>query len=45
VVDAAVRAAAGVVSAAASPGNQIAVAPGTAIEFRLSKPLSVDIVV
>jgi hypothetical protein len=36
----------GVASAAASPsGNQVAVAPGTAIEFRLTKPLSVDIVV
>jgi hypothetical protein len=28
-----------------APGNQIAVAAGTAVEFRLTRPLSVDIVV
>ena len=42
---AAVGAVVGVAAAASSPGNQVAVAPGTAIEFRLAKPLSVDIVV
>jgi hypothetical protein len=36
---------AGTAAAAKSPGNWIVVAPGTAIEFRLAKPLSVDIVV
>jgi hypothetical protein len=39
-----IGAAAGVAKAASSPGNQVAVAPGTAIEFRLVKPLSVDVV-
>ena len=35
----------GTAAAAKSPGNQVAVAPGTAIEFRLARPLSVDVVV
>lgn len=42
---AAIGAVVGVASAASSPGNQVAVAPGTALEFRLAQPLSVDIVV
>jgi len=42
---AAVGAVVGVASAAKAPGNQVAVAAGTAVEFRLAKPLSVDIVV
>ena len=36
---------AGVAAAASSPGNQVAVAAGTAVEFRLAQPLSVEIVV
>ena len=35
----------GVAAAKNSPGNQVAVAPGTAVEFRLARPLNVDIVV
>jgi hypothetical protein len=35
----------GVAAAKNSPGNQVAVAAGTALEFRLARPLSVDIVV
>jgi hypothetical protein len=35
----------GVAAAKKSPGNQVAVAAGTAVEFRLARPLSVDIVV
>ena len=35
----------GVAAAASSPGNQVAVAAGTAVEFRLAQPLSVDVVV
>ena len=35
----------GVAAAKSSPGNQVAVAAGTALEFRLARPLSVDIVV
>jgi hypothetical protein len=35
----------GVAAAKNSPGNQVAVAAGTALEFRLTRPLSVDIVV
>lgn len=35
----------GVAAAAKAPGNQVAVAAGTAVEFRLARPLSVDIVV
>jgi hypothetical protein len=35
----------GVAAAKSSPGNQVAVAAGTAVEFRLARPLSVDIVV
>jgi hypothetical protein len=42
---AAIGAVTGLAAAAAAPGNQIAVAPGTAVEFRLAQPLSVDIVV
>ncbi len=34
----------GVAAAKSSPGNQVAVAAGTAVEFRLAQPLSVDIV-
>jgi hypothetical protein len=34
----------GVAAAKSSPGNQVAVAAGTAVEFRLAAPLSVDIV-
>ena len=34
----------GTAAAASSPGNQVAVAAGTAVEFRLAQPLSVDIV-
>lgn len=41
---AAIGAVAGVAAAAKAPGNQVAVAAGTAVEFRLAKPLSVDIV-
>jgi hypothetical protein len=40
-----VGAVAGIAAAKNSPGNQVAVAPGTALEFRLTKPVSVDIVV
>ena len=40
-----IGAVAGAAKAANSPGNQVAVAPGTALEFRLVVPLSVDIVV
>jgi hypothetical protein len=43
-VGAAVGAVAGVAAAKASPGNQVAVAAGTALEFRLAKPLSIDVV-
>ena len=35
----------GVAAAKSSPGNQVAVAAGTAVEFRLARPLSVEIVV
>jgi hypothetical protein len=42
---AAAGAVAGVAAAKSSPGNQVAVAAGTAVEFRLARPLSVDIVV
>ena len=42
---AAVGAVVGVTAAAKAPGNQVAVAPGTAVEFRLARPLSVDVVV
>ena len=35
----------GVAAAKSSPGNQVAVSAGTALEFRLARPLSVDIVV
>jgi hypothetical protein len=34
----------GVAAAKSSPGNQVAVSAGTALEFRLARPLSVDIV-
>ncbi len=44
-VGAGVGAVVGVAAASSSPGNQVAVAPGTALEFRLARPLSVDIVV
>jgi len=33
----------GPAAAAGSPGTQVTVAPGTALEFRLARPLSVDI--
>jgi hypothetical protein len=42
---AALGAVVGIVAAKSSPGNQVAVAAGTAVEFRLAVPLSVDIVV
>jgi len=35
----------GVAAAKSSPGNQVAIAAGTAVEFRLARPLGVDIVV
>lgn len=35
---------AGAVAAKSSPGNQVAVGTGTALEFRLARPLQVDIV-
>jgi hypothetical protein len=35
----------GVAAAKSSPGNQVAIAAGTAVEFRLAVPLSVEIVV
>ena len=35
----------GVAAAKSSPGNQVAIAAGTAVEFRLARPLSVEIVV
>jgi hypothetical protein len=35
----------GVAAAKSSPGNQVAVAAGTALEFRLARPVSVEIVV
>jgi hypothetical protein len=35
----------GVVAAKSSSGNQVVVAAGTAVEFCLARPLSVDIVV
>jgi len=44
-VGAGIGAVTGVAAASASPGNQVAVAAGTALEFRLAKPLVVDIVV
>jgi hypothetical protein len=44
-IGAGVGAVTGTAAAASSPGNQVAVAAGTALEFRLTKPLSVDIVV
>jgi hypothetical protein len=34
----------GAASAKSSPGNQVAIAAGTAVEFRLARPLSVDVV-
>ena len=40
-----IGAVAGVAAAKSSPGNQVAVSAGTALEFRLARPLSVDIVV
>lgn len=39
-----IGAVAGTAAAAKSPGNQVAVAAGTAVEFRLARPLSVNIV-
>ncbi len=35
----------GIAAAKSSPGNQVAIAAGTAVEFRLARPLSVEIVV
>lgn len=40
-----IGAVAGVAAAKSSPGNQVAVSAGTALEFRLARPLSVDVVV
>jgi len=43
-IGAGVGAVVGVAAAKNSPGNQVAVATGTALEFRLARPLTVDIV-
>ena len=43
-VGAVVGTVAGAAAASASPGSQVAVAAGTALEFRLAKPVSVDVV-
>src|SRR5262249_21089161 len=43
-VGAGIGAVTGVAAAASSPGNQVAVAAGTALEFRLTRPLVVDVV-
>ncbi len=40
-----IGAVAGAAAATSSPGNQVAVAAGTALEFRLAQPLSVAIVI
>jgi hypothetical protein len=34
----------GVAAAKSSPGNQVAIAAGTAVEFRLTRPLAIDVV-
>jgi len=34
----------GIAAAKSSPGNQVAVAAGTTLEFRLAQPLKVDVV-
>jgi outer membrane lipoprotein SlyB len=39
-----VGAVAGAAAAKSSPGNQVSVAAGTALEFRLTRPLSIDVV-
>jgi hypothetical protein len=38
-----VGAVAGTAAAAGSPGNQVAVGAGTALEFRLAQPISIDV--
>ena len=38
-----IGAATGTAAAAGSPGNQVAVGAGTTLEFRLAKPVSVDL--
>ena len=43
-IGAGVGAVAGVAAASSAPGNQVAVATGTALEFRLAQPIKVDIV-
>ena len=43
-VGAGIGAVTGLAAAASSPGNQVAVAAGTALEFRLARPLVVEIV-
>jgi hypothetical protein len=43
-VGAVVGTVAGAAAASAAPGSQVAVAPGTALEFRLAKPVSIDVV-
>jgi hypothetical protein len=35
----------GVAAAKSSPGNQVAIGAGTAVEFRLARPLAIDVVV
>jgi hypothetical protein len=35
----------GVAAAKSSPGNQVAIAAGTAVEFRLARSLSVEVVI
>ena len=44
-IGAGIGAVTGIAAAASSPGNQVAVAAGTALEFRLARPLVVQIVV
>ncbi len=43
-IGAGIGAVAGVAAASSAPGNQVAVATGTAIEFRLAQPIKVDII-
>jgi hypothetical protein len=44
-VGAGIGAVTGIAAASSAPGNQVAVAAGTALEFRLARPLVVEIVV
>ena len=43
-IGAGIGAVAGVAAASSAPGNQVAVATGTALEFRLAQPIKVEIV-